>query len=436
MKKGYQCDKKLKIYDHISFYEANLLRAKKLYIPKGDKSSNGRKKLYESKSKTNVNGLIKKYYADIQKMKKFEQLQPKIENDNEFDEEMFEIKKNKLKQLILNDINDINDDFCDSIINGMYTTENNKQNLKGDRNEADYLMRVNHEVLSDDDLEGYYDEDDNEDNNNKNIESITDVNKKEEEEKKKEDSKSNMNISDIKEYPLLTDVIVFEKNDADVMNLMNKLSISVAYKYRDFVPMSREEKEIKEEEENDKMREIFQNQTDKDAFIDYQSHALDTLKASNEIKENDDEVKKEISVKKIQNKYRKHKAKETKGKEKIYAGWNETETNLISVYIEKCDGDNVISIYVKIYSKENMINYIEVMTIPEMKKENIVDYDTATKEKIREDAKSIAMKLLKTFERKRIEERLGKKEENNKEEEDDYKFDDDFPIHEVEEDDE
>ena len=182
------------------------------------------------------------------------------------------------------------------------------------------------------------------------------------------------------------------------------------------------------------MRDVFQNQTDKDAFIDYQSHALDTLKESNENKENDDEVKKEISVKKIQNKYRRHK-KETKGKEKIYVGWNETETNLISVYINKCDGDNVISIYVKIYSKENLINYIEVMTIPEMKKENIVQYDTATKEKIKEDAKSIAMQLLNTFERKRIEERLGKKKEE-KEDDDEYKFDEDFPIHEVEEDDE
>ena len=68
MKKGYKCDKKLKIYDHISFYEKNLLRAKKLYVPNGDKTPINRKKLYESKSKTNVNGLIKKYYADIQKM--------------------------------------------------------------------------------------------------------------------------------------------------------------------------------------------------------------------------------------------------------------------------------------------------------------------------------------------------------------------------------
>ena len=96
MKKGYQCDRKLKIYDHISFYEANLLRAKKLYIPNGDKTPNGRKKLYESKSKTNVNGLIKKYYADIQKMKKFEQLQPKRNNDNNLDEEVFTIKKERL----------------------------------------------------------------------------------------------------------------------------------------------------------------------------------------------------------------------------------------------------------------------------------------------------------------------------------------------------
>ena len=431
MKKGYQCDRKLKIYDHISFYEANLLRAKKLYIPNGDKTPNGRKKLYESKSKTNVNGLIKKYYADIQKMKKFEQLQPKRNNDNNFDEEVFTIKKERLKNIILNYVDDNDEDkFCESIINGMHTTENNIQNLKGDRNEADYAMRVTHEVLSEDDLEEYY-----VDVDNKNIESITDVNKKEDEHKEEISmSKSKMNISDIKEYPLLTDVIVFEKNDAEVMNLMNKLSISVADKYKDFVPKSREEANEEEEENNDKMRDIFQNQTDKDAFIDYQSHALDTLKESNENKENDDEVKKEISVKKIQNKFRRHKQK-TKGKEKIYVGWNETETNLISVYINKCDGDNVISIYVKIYSKENLINYIEVMTIPEMKKENIVQYDRATKEKIKEDAKSIAMQLLKTFERKRIEERLGKKEEE-KEDDDEYKFDEDFPIHEVEEDDE
>lgn len=432
MKKGYQCDRKLKIYDHISFYEANLLRAKKLYIPNCDKTPKGRKKLYESKSKTNVNGLIKKYYADIQKMKKFEQLQPKSHNDNEFDEEVFEIKKERLKNIILNSVDDKDDDnFCDSIIKGMYTTENDMQNLKGDRNEADYAMRVTHEMLSEDDLEEYYVDDDG---NNKNIESITDVNKKEDEHNEEISlSKSKMNISDIKEYPLLTDVIVFEKNDADVMNLMNKLSISVADKYKDFVPQSKEEVSI-EEEKNDKMRDIFQNQTDKDAFIDYQSHALDTLKEVNENKDNDDEVKKEISVKKIQNKYRRHKTNEIKGKEKIYVGWNETETNLISVYIDKCDGDNVISIYVKIYSRENLINYIEMMTIPEMKKENIVQYDTATKEKIKEDAKSIAMQLLKTFERKRIEERLGKKEKE--EDDDEYKFDEDFPIHEVEEDDE
>ena len=419
MKKGYQCDRKLKIYDHISFYEANLLRAKKLYIPNCDKTPKRRKKLYESKSKTNVNGLIKKYYADIQKMKKFEQLQPKSNNDNEFDEEVFAIKKERLKNIILNSVDENDDDnFCDSIINGMYTTEKDMQNLKGDRNEADYAMRVTHEMLSEDDLEEYYVDDDG---NNKNIESITDVNKKEDEHNEEISlSKSKMNISDIKEYPLLTDVIVFEKNDADVMNLMNKLSISVADKYKDFVPQSKEEVSI-EEEKNDKMRDIFQNQTDKDAFIDYQSHALDTLKEANENKDNDDEVKKEISVKKIQNKYRRHKTNEIKGKEKIYVGWNETETNLISVYIDKCDGDNVISIYVKIYSKENLINYIEMMTIPEMKKENIVQYDTATKEKIKEDAKSIAMQLLKTFERKRIEERLGKKEKE--EDDDEYKFD-------------
>ena len=279
MKKGYQCDRKLKIYDHISFYEANLLRAKKLYIPNGDKTPNGRKKLYESKSKTNVNGLIKKYYADIQKMKKFEQLQPKRNNDNNFDEEVFTIKKERLKNIILNYVDDNDEDkFCESIINGMHTTENDIQNLKGDRNEADYAMRVTHEVLSEDDLEEYY-----VDVDNKNIESITDVNKKEDEHKEEISmSKSKMNISDIKEYPLLTDVIVFEKNDAEVMNLMNKLSISVADKYKDFVPKSREEANEEEEENNDKMRDIFQNQTDKDAFIDYQSHALDTLKESNE----------------------------------------------------------------------------------------------------------------------------------------------------------
>ena len=430
MKKGYKCDKKLKIYDHISFYERNLLRAKKLYIPNGDKTPNNRKKLYESKSKTNVNGLIKKYYADIQKMKKFEQLQPKSNNDIEFDEEAFEMKKEKMKSLLLNDIPD-NDDICDSIINGMYTTENDMQNLKGDRNEADYLMRVNHEVLSEDDIEGFYSEDDdNSEDNNKNIESITDENKKEEhkEEEKKEDI---INISDnIKEYPALTEMIVFGKNDTEVMNKMNKILVSVADKYREYVPINKEEPKKEEEDNNDKMRDIFQNQTDKDAFIDYQSHALDTLKEANENKDNDDEVKKEISVKKIQNKYRKHRSNETKGKEKIYLGWNESNTNLISVYIDKCDGDNVISIYVKIYSKENMINYIEVMTIPEMKKANIVEYDTATKETIRKDAESIAIKLLKTFERKRIEERLGKKEEEE------YKYDDDFPIHEVDEDDE
>ena len=430
MKKGYKCDKKLKIYDHISFYERNLLRAKKLYIPNGDKTPNNRKKLYESKSKTNVNGLIKKYYADIQKMKKFEQLQPKSNNDIEFDEEAFEMKKEKMKSLLLNDIPD-NDDICDSIINGMYTTENDMQNLKGDRNEADYLMRVNHEVLSEDDIEGFYNkDDDNSEDNNKNIESITDENKKEEhkEEEKKEDI---INISDnIKEYPALTEMIVFGKNDTEVMNKMNKILVSVADKYREYVPINKEEPKKEEEDNNDKMRDIFQNQTDKDAFIDYQSHALDTLNEANENKDNDDEVKKEISVKKIQNKYRKHRSNETKGKEKIYLGWNESNTNLISVYIDKCDGDNVISIYVKIYSKENMINYIEVMTIPEMKKANIVEYDTATKETIRKDAESIAIKLLKTFERKRIEERLGKKEEEE------YKYDDDFPIHEVDEDDE
>ena len=421
MKKGYQCDRKLKIYDHISFYESNLLRAKKLYIPNCDKTPNGRKKLYESKSKTNVNGLIKKYYADIQKMKKFEQLQPKRNNDNNFDEEVFTIKKERLKNIILNYVDDNDEDkFCESIINGMHTTENDIQNLKGDRNEADYAMRVTHEVLSEDDLEEYY-----VDVDNKNIESITDVNKKEEHEAKKEDKSS------INEYPLLAETLIFGNNDT---NAMSKILLSVSDKYKEYVPISEEESKKEDEANNDKMRDIFQNQTDKDAFIDYQSHALDTLKESNENKENDDEVKKEISVKKIQNKYRRHK-KETKGKEKIYVGWNETETNLISVYINKCDGDNVISIYVKIYSKENLINYIEVMTIPEMKKENIVQYDTATKEKIKEDAKSIAMQLLKTFERKRIEERLGKKEEE-KEDDDEYKFDEDFPIHEVEEDDE
>ena len=425
MKKGYKCDKKLKIYDHISFYEKNLLRAKKLYVPNGDKTPNNRKKLYESKSKTNVNGLIKKYYADIQKMKKIEQLQPKSNNDIEFDEEAFAMKKEKLKSLLLNDIPDNNnDDICDSIIKGMYTTENDMQNLKGDRNEADYLMRVTHEVLSEDDIEGYYneDEDDNSEDNNKNIESITDVNKKEEHEAKKEDKSS------INEYPLLAETLIFGNNDTDTMS---KLLLSVSDKYKEYVPISEEESKKEDEANNDKMRDIFQNQTDKDAFIDYQSHALDTLKEENENKDNDDEVKKEISVKKIQNKYRRHKkAKETKGKEKIYAGWNDSNTNLISVYIDKCDGDNVISLYVKIYSKENLINYIEVMTIPEMKKENIVEYDTATKETIRKDAETIAIKLLKTFERKRIEERLGKKEEEKKEEEDD------FPIHEVDEDDE
>ena len=75
MKMNYKCDSKLKIYDHISFYEQNLRKAKKLYLPHINKnkikSNYGMKsKLYQSGNKMNIGAMLKQYGNDYDKITK------------------------------------------------------------------------------------------------------------------------------------------------------------------------------------------------------------------------------------------------------------------------------------------------------------------------------------------------------------------------------
>ena len=110
---NYKCDNKLKIYDHISFYEQNLRKAKKLYLPHINqnkiKSNYGMKsKLYQSGNKMNIGAMLKQYGNDFEKMTKkqafkIEKEEPNIEEDieeqneeNDLYLEEFEEKKRRI----------------------------------------------------------------------------------------------------------------------------------------------------------------------------------------------------------------------------------------------------------------------------------------------------------------------------------------------------
>ena len=440
----YECDRKLKIYDHMSFYEANLKRAKKLYCPNSTKNVPGRKKLYETSKKTNVNNLIKKYYADIQKMKKKDQLKggyEQEENEN-FDEREFLEKKEKIKNLMNDDENeDVDYKFL------LEKVSEGKRVLKGKKNEKDYEMRVNGEELSDDNYDEYYDN--SEVGKDKQIESLTDIhnsqNEKESEihkepEKKEDVQKENEEkTSKSKDtYPFFSEII--SSSNEDYQSDINKLSQSIADKLRSYYQFKEiTENENEDETENEKMqRELFQNQTDKEAYEDYQTRVLDNLKNTS-IDINDEEAKleseKQVKAQKIQKKFRKNQKEKEKPdeKKKIFRGWDKNEKNVISIYIYKTIDENVISLYVKIYSVEKMINYIEILTLPELKNENVIDYDKADVDQIKQDKDNIAQKLLDVYEKKRFEERqkeinlnTGKsnsKKEIPEEDDENYSFD-------------
>lgn len=451
----YKCDQKLKIYDHMSFYEANLKRAKKLYCPTSTKNVPGRKKLYETSKKTNVNNLIKKYYADIQKMKKDQFKGGYEQEENEsFDENEFLQKKEKLRKIMNDD--DENEDVDYKFL--LETVGEGKRALKGKKNEKDYEMRVNGEEVSDDNYDEYYDN--SEIGKDKNIESLTDINKSQNEKEKSEIQKEKSEVQSVKEkkeeeqkeqneneqknsnvnehYPFFSEII--SNSNEDYQSDLNKLSQSIADKLRSYYQYKeKNENEIEDEDENEAMkRELFQNQTDKEAYDDYQTRVLDNLKNTS-ININDEEAKleseKQIKAQKIQKKFRKNQKEKEKPdeKKKIYRGWDKDEKNIISIYIYKTIDENVISLYVKIYSLEKMINYIEILTLPELKNENVIDYDKADINQIKQDKENIAHKLLEVYEQKRYEERqkdiilsTGKsnsKKEIPEEDDENYSFD-------------
>ena len=98
----YKSDKKLNIYEPNSssmkgFYNTNLNKAKKLYVSNSWKAPG---KYKTSNPQKNLNGMLKNYMKDIEKMKKTNNLNYQNEEDLMINPEDFMYKKKKFKNYL------------------------------------------------------------------------------------------------------------------------------------------------------------------------------------------------------------------------------------------------------------------------------------------------------------------------------------------------
>ena len=98
----YKSDKKLNIYEPNSssmkgFYNTNLNKAKKLYVSNSWKAPG---KYKTSNPQKNLNGMLKNYMKDFEKMKKANNLNYQNEEDLMINPEDFMYKKKKFKNYL------------------------------------------------------------------------------------------------------------------------------------------------------------------------------------------------------------------------------------------------------------------------------------------------------------------------------------------------
>ena len=145
----YKSDKKLNIYEPNSssmkgFYNTNLNKAKKLYVSNSWKAPG---KYKTSNPQKNLNGMLKNYMKDIEKMKKTNNLNYQNEEDLMINPEDFMYKKKEVQKLFESfEPFFEDDDFTNPsfIINKFPEDENNdNQKLKNEKTKKDYDMRFN-----------------------------------------------------------------------------------------------------------------------------------------------------------------------------------------------------------------------------------------------------------------------------------------------------
>ena len=455
MKMNYKCDNKLKIYDHISFYEQNLRKAKKLYLPHINKnkikSNYGMKsKLYQSGNKMNIGAMLKQYgndYDKITKKKVFDLVEEENKNERNFEEEEegvsveeFEMKKRKVMDMF--------DDFCrkeedneqcdlDDIIKRVNKGESY---LKNKDNEKDYEMRIKGETPEEEDEEEEEEEEEDDDDeyndefeksetnkNNNNVENV----KKEIKEfnailvedllkcknNDKDDDEIQQFIFNLKEMDMKYDAIYNKDNDTDNDNDKQNDNDNVN---------NNEEEQINDDDINksNSQHDDNSNNNNNDNDINVSSHhsesnIFDNINKSFSISESDiNNINRELFKDKtipqnsssmndnrdqqaylIQSKYRKHRGEinQPNLSNKVYSGWNDDSTHSIFLYIYKEDNNNVVSLYAKVYSLTKQKKYDEVFTIPELNSLQIVNKQVISIKKAKEESKEIAMRILKLF---------------------------------------
>ena len=442
---NYKCDNKLKIYDHISFYEQNLRKAKKLYLPHINqnkiKSNYGMKsKLYQSGNKMNIGAMLKQYgndYDKITKKKVFDLVEEENKNERNFEEEEegvsveeFEMKKRKVMDMF--------DDFCrkeedneqcdlDDIIKRVNKGESY---LKNKDNEKDYEMRIKGESPEEEEEEEEDDDDDDEEYNdefeksetNKNNNNVVENVKKEIKEfnailvedllkcknNDKDDDEIQQFIFNLKEMDMKYDAIYSKDNDKQNENNNNNEEEKI---HNDDINKSKSQHDDDNNNENDNDINVSSHHSESNIF--------DNTDKSFSISESDiNNINRELFKDKtipqnsssindnrdqqaylIQSKYRKHRDEINQPflSNKIYSGWNDDSTHSIFLYIYKEDNNNVVSLYAKVYSLTKQKKYDEVFTIPELNSLQIVNKQVISIKKAKEKSKEIAMRILKLF---------------------------------------
>ena len=448
MKMNYKCDNKLKIYDHISFYEQNLRKAKKLYLPHINKnkikSNYGMKsKLYQSGNKMNIGAMLKQYgndYDKITKKKVFDFVEEENKNERNFEEEEegvsveeFEMKKRKVMDMF--------DDFCkkeedneqcdlDDIIKRVNKGESY---LKNKDNEKDYEMRIKGETPEEEDEEEEEEEEEDDDDEYN------------DEFEKSETNKNNNNVEnvkkEIKEFDaiLVEDLLKCKNNDKDddeiqqfIFNLKEMdMKYDAIYnkdndnnKQNDNDNVNNNEEEQINDDDINKSNSQHDDNSNNNNDINVSSHhsesnIFDNTDKSFSISESKiNNINRELFKDKtipqnsssmndnrdqqaylIQSKYRKHRDEinQPNLSNKIYSGWNDDSTHSIFLYIYKEDNNNVVSLYAKVYSLTKQKKYDEVFTIPELNSLQIVNKQVISIKKAKEESKEIAMRILKLF---------------------------------------
>ena len=392
MKTHYKCDNKLKIYAHAhtKFYERNLKRAKKLYLPNDNKKKN-----VITKNELTWN------------WKEGEDENVKEEEMKKYSKEEFEMRKRKVRNVFGKYFRKDKDDFdfeeLMDVVNKV--KEGKKCWLKNEYNERDYEMRLKGEEApipqqdkeeeeeeeeesddytnNDNDDDDYdYDDDAYEINEFKPVRTVNVL-------KHNNTNKDNYDIEQITyNHNLLNSKYeqLYNINDEHI-SINNNSQIKSNHNDNNNSHIINKSFTVSETDINNINRILFPEK------IVNPSSSILTLNNNN----NDN-----YHIVKIQMKYRRHKreAAQPKQSNKIYYGWNSTSTHSIFLYIYNKDKyNNVISLYTKIYSLSHQQMHEDVFTIPELKVLGIIDKQVIKDSEVISNSEDIAMKILKVFDK-------------------------------------